>query len=170
MPCVRAVRQWEIRPTSALWGIRRTRALMWQRLRGVVRTCRHSVGYSMNYNDPVAEEQEMVCLELSSRLFYGERDTVVVPVNPARDNDSSEEEDNDVADPNFLPRTHNLDIDGPSAKRKCVRPAVEVLVDEALGENYGNQELAPTAKRPTNKRKPEPRKPSRRRLTWTTHP
>ncbi|XP_078113915.1 uncharacterized protein LOC144522589 [Sander vitreus] len=101
--------------------------------------------------------------KLSARLFYGERDTVVVPVNPAiSDDDSSEEEDNDVADPDFLPPTHNLDIDGPSAKRKCVQPAVEVLVDEDLDENDDNQEAAPTAKRPTNKRKPEPREPSGR--------
>ncbi|KAJ7998344.1 hypothetical protein DPEC_G00221720 [Dallia pectoralis] len=45
---------------------------------------------------------------LSARLFYGKRDTVVVPVNPAisdDDDDSSEEEGNDVADPNFLPPT-----------------------------------------------------------------
>lgn len=63
MPYARAVRQWEIRPTSALWGIRRTRALMWQRIRGLVRACR-GAGYSVNYNDPEREEQEMVCLEV----------------------------------------------------------------------------------------------------------
>lgn len=51
-------------------------------------------------------------MQLSARLFYGKRDTVVVPVNPAiSDDDGSEEEDNDVADPDFLPPTHNLDID-----------------------------------------------------------
>ncbi|XP_008285725.1 regulator of G-protein signaling 20 [Stegastes partitus] len=63
MPCARAARQWEIRPTSALRGIRRTRALMWQRIRGLARSCRHGAGYPVNYNDPNREEQEMVCLE-----------------------------------------------------------------------------------------------------------
>lgn len=63
MPYARAVRQWEIRPTSTLWGIKRTRALMWQRIRGLVRACRHGAGYPVNYNDPDREEQEMVCLE-----------------------------------------------------------------------------------------------------------
>uniref|UniRef100_A0A3Q4MJ03 Regulator of G protein signaling 20 n=1 Tax=Neolamprologus brichardi TaxID=32507 RepID=A0A3Q4MJ03_NEOBR len=45
MPYARAVRQWEIRPTSPLRGIKRTRALMWQRIRGLVRACRHGAGY-----------------------------------------------------------------------------------------------------------------------------
>lgn len=70
MPCARAVRQWEIRPTSALWGIRRTRALMWQRIRRLARACRHGVGYSVNYSDPVQEEQEMVCLEVWACYIY----------------------------------------------------------------------------------------------------
>lgn len=64
MPYARAVRQWEIRPTSTLRGIKRTRALMWQRIRGLVRACRHGAGYPVNYNDPDREEQEMVCLEV----------------------------------------------------------------------------------------------------------
>lgn len=64
MPYARAVRQWEIRPTSTLRGIKRTRALMWQRIRGLVRACRHGAGYPVNYNDPEREEQEMVCLEV----------------------------------------------------------------------------------------------------------
>ncbi|XP_053294510.1 regulator of G-protein signaling 20 isoform X1 [Pleuronectes platessa] len=63
MPCASAVRQWEIRPTSALRGIRRNRALMWERIRGLARACRHGVGYRVNYSDPNREEQEMVCLE-----------------------------------------------------------------------------------------------------------
>ncbi|XP_004542989.1 regulator of G-protein signaling 20 isoform X1 [Maylandia zebra] len=63
MPYARAVRQWEIRPTSTLRGIKRTRALMWQRIRRLVRACRHGAGYPVNYNDPDREEQEMVCLE-----------------------------------------------------------------------------------------------------------
>lgn len=104
-------------------------------------------------------------MQLSARLFYGRRNTVV-PVNPAisDDDNSSEEEDNDVADPDFLPSTHDLDIDGPSAKRQRVQSALEVLVDEDPVENEGldgnddRPEPAPTAKRPTNKRKPEPRR------------
>ncbi|KAJ4937137.1 hypothetical protein JOQ06_001718 [Pogonophryne albipinna] len=63
MPCARALRQWEIRPTSALRGIRRSRALMWLRIQGLVRALRQGGRYPVNYNDPAAEEQEMVCLE-----------------------------------------------------------------------------------------------------------
>lgn len=73
MPYARAARQWEIRPTSTLRGIKRTRALMWQRIRGLVRACRHGAGYPVNYNDPDREEQEMVCLEVwmcSFCLFF----------------------------------------------------------------------------------------------------
>lgn len=73
MPYARAVRQWEIRPTSTLRGIKRTRALMWQRIRRLVRACRHGAGYPVNYNDPDREEQEMVCLEVwmcSFCLFF----------------------------------------------------------------------------------------------------
>ncbi|KAI9545076.1 hypothetical protein NQZ68_039595 [Dissostichus eleginoides] len=66
MPCARALRQWEIRPTSALRGIRRSRALMWLRIQGLVRALRQGGRYPVNYNDPAAEEQEMVCLEILS--------------------------------------------------------------------------------------------------------
>ncbi|KAJ8391362.1 hypothetical protein AAFF_G00089920 [Aldrovandia affinis] len=79
-----------------------------------------------------------------------------------RDDEGSEVEDDDVADPDFIPPTHNLDTPGPndmgpSAKRKCVRPAVEVLEDE--DENYDEDEdqPAPQAKRPTKQRKPAAR-------------
>ncbi|CAK6957713.1 regulator of G-protein signaling 20 isoform X1 [Scomber scombrus] len=63
MPCARRVRQWEIRPKSALWGIRRTQALMWQRIRELAWACRNGAGYPVTYNDSNREEQEMVCLE-----------------------------------------------------------------------------------------------------------
>ncbi|KAK5889246.1 hypothetical protein CesoFtcFv8_015266 [Champsocephalus esox] len=63
MPCARALRQWEIRPTSALRGIRRSRAHMWLRIQGLFRALRQGGRYPVNYNDPAAEEQEMVCLE-----------------------------------------------------------------------------------------------------------
>lgn len=76
MPCARAARQWEIRPTFALQGIRRTRALMWQQVRGLARACWRGVGYRMNYNDPIQEEQEMVCLEV--RNYYG----FYIPLEP----------------------------------------------------------------------------------------
>ncbi|KAL1250766.1 hypothetical protein QQF64_018562 [Cirrhinus molitorella] len=65
---------------------------------------------------------------LSTHLFYGKRSVVVVPADPAiSDNEGSDEEDDDVADPDFIPPAHNLDTPcssdmGPSAKRKCVRP------------------------------------------------
>lgn len=64
MLCTRAVRQWKIRPMSALRGIRHSRAVVWQRVRGVARACRNGAGYRINYNDPIQEEQEMVCLEV----------------------------------------------------------------------------------------------------------
>ncbi|KAL6103963.1 rgs20 [Pungitius sinensis] len=63
MTCAREARHWEIRPTSALRWIRHTRAQMWRRIRGLVRAFRRRVGYPVTYNDPVPEEQEMVCLE-----------------------------------------------------------------------------------------------------------
>ncbi|XP_062372032.1 piggyBac transposable element-derived protein 3-like [Sardina pilchardus] len=92
---------------------------------------------------------------LTARLFYGKRDTIV-PIDPAisDDDDSSEEEENDVADPDFLPSTQNLDIDGPSAKRQRKQLAVEVLEDEDLDAPGP----APTAKRPTSKKKPAARR------------
>lgn len=64
MLCARALRRWKIRPMSALRGIRHSRALVWQRVRGVARACRNGAGYRINYNDPIQEEQEMVCLEV----------------------------------------------------------------------------------------------------------
>lgn len=66
MLCARAVKQWKIRPKSmsALRGIRHSRAVVWQRVRGVARACRNGAGYRRNYNDPIQEEQEMVCLEV----------------------------------------------------------------------------------------------------------
>ncbi|XP_041848432.1 regulator of G-protein signaling 20 isoform X1 [Melanotaenia boesemani] len=63
MPCASVLKQWEIRPTSVLRVIKRTRALMWQWTRRLVQACRRSVGYQVNYNGPNQEEQEMVCLE-----------------------------------------------------------------------------------------------------------
>ncbi|XP_024129796.1 regulator of G-protein signaling 20 [Oryzias melastigma] len=63
MPCCSVLRQWEIRPTSVLRGIKHARVLMWQWIRGLVRACRHSVGYQVNYNGPVREERDIVCLE-----------------------------------------------------------------------------------------------------------
>lgn len=64
MLCAKVVRRWKIRPMSALRGIRHSRALVWQRVRGVARACRNGAGYRINYNDPIQEEQEMVCLEV----------------------------------------------------------------------------------------------------------
>ncbi|XP_061777031.1 regulator of G-protein signaling 20 isoform X2 [Nerophis ophidion] len=63
MSCVRGAEQWEVRPASALRGIRRGRAGMWQRLQRLSRACRRGAGCAVGYNDPDHEEQEMVCLE-----------------------------------------------------------------------------------------------------------
>ncbi|RXN14547.1 piggyBac transposable element-derived 3-like protein [Labeo rohita] len=67
---------------------------------------------------------------LSTQLFYGKRSVVVVPADPAiSDDEGSDEEDNDVADPDFIPPVHNVDTPCsndmvPSAKRKCFSPQV----------------------------------------------
>ncbi|XP_054622542.1 regulator of G-protein signaling 20 isoform X2 [Dunckerocampus dactyliophorus] len=63
MPRIRGAEQWEVRPSSALRGIRRSRAVMWQRIQRLSRACRHGTGCAVNYNDPDHEEQDMVCLE-----------------------------------------------------------------------------------------------------------
>lgn len=76
MPCVSVLRQWEIRPTSVLRGIKHARVLMWQWIRGLVRACRHSVGYELNYNGPVREEREIVCLEVLK--YLSSRVTIIV--------------------------------------------------------------------------------------------
>lgn len=66
MPCVRVLERWEIRPTSALRGFGRSRALMWQRMRGLLQACRRGEGYRVpgTYDDHDNEEQEMVSLEV----------------------------------------------------------------------------------------------------------
>ncbi|XP_055007991.1 regulator of G-protein signaling 20 isoform X1 [Boleophthalmus pectinirostris] len=63
MPCIRTVRQWEIRPTVTVRRVRHSKTLMWQRVRGLARACQRGVGYTVNYNDQDREEQEIVCLE-----------------------------------------------------------------------------------------------------------
>ncbi|XP_067314487.1 piggyBac transposable element-derived protein 2-like [Pseudorasbora parva] len=101
---------------------------------------------------------------LSTQLCYGKRLIIVEPADPAVSNDeSSDEEDDDVADPDFIPLIHNLDTPcpcdmGPSAKRTCVRPAVEELEDEDNSdENEDEDQPAPQAKSHTKKGKPAAR-------------
>ncbi|KAK9976482.1 hypothetical protein ABG768_021687 [Culter alburnus] len=67
---------------------------------------------------------------MSTLLFYGKRPIVVVPANEGADKD-----DNDVANPDFIPPTYNLDTPcpsdmDPSAKRKCMQSALELEDDE----------------------------------------
>lgn len=67
-------------------------------------------------------------------------------------NEGADKEDEDVADPDFIPSTYNLDTPcpsdmDPSSKRKCMRPAVE------LEDNYGDDDYH-YAKEPTKKGKP----------------
>jgi len=68
-----------------------------------------------------------------------------------------------MADPNFIPLTHNLDTScpsdmGPSAKKDCVRPAVEEIEDkDDNDENKDEDHSAPQAKGPTKKGKPAAR-------------
>ncbi|KAJ8402191.1 hypothetical protein AAFF_G00370560 [Aldrovandia affinis] len=102
---------------------------------------------------------EVALSPLSTRTFYGKTQSVVVPAHPTISDDAgSEVEDDDVADPDFILPTHNLDTPGssdvgPSAKRKCVRPAVEVLEDEDDNYDEDEDQSAPQAKRPTKQRK-----------------
>lgn len=71
-----------------------------------------------------------------------------------------------VPDPTFIPITHNLDIPGPcdmslSFKRRCLRPAVEVLEekDDDDGDDADNNDEvefdqpAPQTRQPTKTRK-----------------
>lgn len=94
-------------------------------------------------------------LQLSTRLFHGKKPIVVVPANPTISDDEGSEEDDDVADPDFMPFSHSMDTPcpsdtGPSAKRKCVRLAVEELEDEEddddNDENEDEDQPAPQAK------------------------
>ena len=71
MPSVKvARRRWEIRPTPAVRGIGRTRALMWQRARGLAQACRRGEGYQATggCGDPNhdSEQLEMVCVEVTA--------------------------------------------------------------------------------------------------------
>ncbi|XP_029946701.1 piggyBac transposable element-derived protein 3-like [Salarias fasciatus] len=110
---------------------------------------------------------------LSAQYFYGKRrlsvpQTVVVPAHPAiSEDEESDSGDNDIEDPDFIPPSHDLDTSdlsdsGPSGKRRCVRPTVEVLEDEDdeddLHDHNSNRhedddQPAPQAKRPTQEKK-----------------
>ncbi|CAL8279678.1 unnamed protein product [Lota lota] len=67
MPSVKVDRRWEIRPTSAVRGFGRTRALMWQRVWGLAQACRRGEGYQATGGcgdqDHDSEQLEMVCIE-----------------------------------------------------------------------------------------------------------
>ncbi|KAK5909525.1 hypothetical protein CesoFtcFv8_003448 [Champsocephalus esox] len=97
-------------------------------------------------------------------MFYSKRkDIVIVPAHPAI-SDDDEEEDDDVEDPDFVPPTHNLDIPGPSdmdpsAKRRCMQPAVLQVDDD--DDDDDDKQPALQAKRPT-----KPRKSAARPTTW----
>ncbi len=75
--------------------------------------------------------------QLSASHFYRKRrpvvpQTVVVPAHPViSDDEGSKEQDEDVADPTFIPPSHNLDNPGPSKKgpsvKRCVQPTMEAL-------------------------------------------
>lgn len=84
-----------------------------------------------------------------------------MPADPAiSDDEGFDEEDDDVADPDFIPLTYECRSDmGPSAKRKCVQTAVEELEDEDddSDEEEDEDQPAPQAKGPTKKGKPASR-------------
>ncbi|KAG7335454.1 hypothetical protein KOW79_000147 [Hemibagrus wyckioides] len=100
----------------------------------------------------------------TAKLFYGKR-LIVVPVDPAISDNEDSEKDNDVADPNFIQLTYNLDIPCPSdmghsAKSKYVQLAVEEFEDDNddnKDENENKVKSAPHAKGPTKNGKPAAR-------------
>ncbi|KAI3366108.1 hypothetical protein L3Q82_009927 [Scortum barcoo] len=110
-------------------------------------------------------------MQLSARLFYGKRETVVVPVDPAISDDAgSEEEDDAVMDPDFIPHTCNMDTPGPSngsssAKRRCMRSAVEVIEDNT---DTNNSDEDDSDEDTNDKGQPEPKKRRQvaRLTTW----
>ncbi|KAG1928079.1 hypothetical protein F2P79_023843 [Pimephales promelas] len=81
-----------------------------------------------------------------------------------------------MADLNFIPLTHNLDTScpsdmGPSAKKDCVRPAVEAVEDkDDNDENKDEDHSASQAKGPTKKRKPAARLTTWKKVDLDNHP
>lgn len=101
---------------------------------------------------------------MSARTFYGKRtETVIVPADPAISGgeEDDEEEGDEVADPDFVPPPHNQDISSPSnntpsAKRKQIQPAVELLQDSdsdtlSEGSDDENEQPAPQTTRPSKR-------------------
>ncbi|XP_034041964.1 piggyBac transposable element-derived protein 3-like [Thalassophryne amazonica] len=94
-------------------------------------------------------------------MFYEKRrETVVMPAHPAISDDDEKEEDDEVADPDYVPLTHNQDFPGPNdtgpcAKKKCIQPPVEVLQDSGSdsfsedrdGDDDDNVQQAPQAQK-----------------------
>ncbi|XP_030018215.1 piggyBac transposable element-derived protein 3-like isoform X4 [Sphaeramia orbicularis] len=113
--------------------------------------------------------------ELSARLFYAKRGTVVVPAHPAiSDDEDPEEEEDNMADPDphpeFFSSTYDLYTpqpgdEGISAKRKRMQPAVEVLEDEEDDdiENNNEDKDQPVPHPMTSTKK---RKLAARQTTW----
>ncbi|KAG7268285.1 hypothetical protein CRUP_036733 [Coryphaenoides rupestris] len=87
----------------------------------------------------------------SGNCSHDARGTLCTPADPGISDDAgSEEEDDNMADPDFNP---GLSDKGPSPKRKYARPAVEVLEED-------DDQPAPQPK--TTKK----RKPAARLTTW----
>ncbi|KAG0730052.1 PiggyBac transposable element-derived protein 2 [Chionoecetes opilio] len=76
------------------------------------------------------------------------------------DEGGTDEDEDDVADPDYIPISQTMDAAGPSdegasAKRKCVRPSVKVLEDEEDDDDDDDDQPAPQTKKSARKRKSE---------------
>ena len=77
-----------------------------------------------------------------------------MPLHPAIGDDEDLEEDDDVAESDYVPTTSDLNTTGskdkgPLAKNKCMQPAVEIVEDEDDVDDDDTVEPAPQAKEPT---------------------
>ncbi|KAK8394263.1 hypothetical protein O3P69_006454 [Scylla paramamosain] len=102
---------------------------------------------------------------LTTRLFYKEKGATIIPTNPVVSDDEEAYDDNDdVADPTFIPTTHDLDTPGPNqlgpSSRRTVSAtsAMEFRQDEDDKDNEEEEEAA----------KPQSKKPRRSKARTTT--
>lgn len=99
-------------------------------------------------------------MQLGAKLFYSKKDTgTVIPSQHYVSDDEDLSDDDDVADPDFSPPCHDpgpSDIAGPSPKRKCTRPAVEVLDDDDDSDDDRTAPLIKTATMTSKKKTARP--------------
>ncbi len=110
-------------------------------------------------------------------MFYDKRrETVVMRAHPAISDDDKDEDD-DVADPDFVPPDHNQDIPGPSDMSeeiyaacsrggfRTVTATVRTMMSMMI---MSSQHHKPRG--PANPVSQQPGQPPGTKLTWATHP